>query len=234
MITVGDLEGRLKEVSSPEHKDSLVFMLENRKYEAARSGDNPYYKYKLVDEIIAWLEDYAPVNPLFKANFDSTLNKYEMKRIFYGLVCMGGAPRQEVRAIVGRLTEWEKICFFAGVWKDRDMSQVQRKTVVELMFDYIKSGYDWLHRSHMINFNSGKYKRALKIPESQNYRQNMKPFIQAAKRFEELLAREKASGSDYDQESTAHFLYNCTDEERAYLTKEFGAEPLGGYAVNPD
>jgi len=163
-----DLESRLKGVNTPDIKESLIFHLKNRDYAKAACIDNPYFKYNLVDAIIDNINQYASTEPKFKSNLNSTLNKDEAKRVFYGLVCIESYD-SGLSKVIAKLTDWEKVCFFAGVWDKREMEDINSKYFVSIVKDYIKAGYDLLNKKHMIHYNEGDYKRPIKIPGSQDY-----------------------------------------------------------------
>jgi len=163
-----DLESRLADINTLEVKESLISQLANRKYSKAACRDNPYLKYNLLDSIINNINQYAPTEPKFKSNLNSTLNKDEAKKVYYGLVCMEGYDSY-LSKVMTKLTDWEKVCFFAGVWGKRKMEGIRSKDSLEIVGDYIKAGYDLLHKKHMINYAVGVYKRSLKIPGSQDY-----------------------------------------------------------------
>ncbi len=165
---MGDLESRLANYDTRIIKDKVIAKLASRRYEDAASKSNPYYKYNLVPSIVELINEYAPTRDGFASNLDYHLNKYEAKRVYYGLVCMG-EPTEELKQIVGKLEDWEKVCFFAGVWNDREMVGIRAKNLKEIIKDYIKKGYDSLHKIHMIRKAEGIYKRELKLPGSQDY-----------------------------------------------------------------
>ncbi len=220
-----DLESRLMGINS-DVRDSLITQLVNRAYERSASRDNPYYKYQLVESIMDKIDKYAPVDEKFDRNLDSTFNKDETKKIYYGLVCMGHNPKLSI--VLTKLTDWEKICFFAGVWDKRNMDEIYSKELHEIVFEYIKAGYNLLHKKHMIKYSSGKYKRTLKIPKSQNYREKIINLKKVEDMFGELLGQED---DNYEtQERTAIFLDSCSKAELKHLTKKFGEDKLGLYA----
>ncbi len=163
-----DLESRLKSINTPNIRKTLISQLKNREYAKAASIDNPYFKYDLIDAIIDNINQYASTQPKFKSNLNSTLNKDEAKRVFYGLVCME-SYNSDLSKVISKLTDWEKVCFFAGVWNKREMKDINSKYFVNIVKDYIKAGYDLLNKKHMIHYNEGEYKRPIKIPGSQDY-----------------------------------------------------------------
>jgi len=163
-----DLESRLAGINTPNIKEILIDKLENRNYRKAASKSNPYFKYELVDAIIEEINQYSPTESGFKLNFDSVLNKDEAKRVFYGLVCMKNYD-SDLSKVIAKLIDWEKVCFFAGVWNKREMKDINSKDFISIVRDYIKAGYDLLNKKHMIHYHEGKYKRPIKIPGSQNY-----------------------------------------------------------------
>jgi hypothetical protein len=165
------LESRLGTEDLPGVKEAVIFDLASRRYEAAASTSNPYFKYNLIPRIVDMINNYAPTEKGFVANLNSTLNKDEAKRVYYGLVAMGH-PSNELKRVLSKLDDWEKVYFFAGVWKNRSMYAVSGKSLSELVEGYIKTGVDFLHKSHMIKKAQGTYKRKLKLPESQDYRKN--------------------------------------------------------------
>ena len=219
-----DLETRLNEIDTNDIKQGIISQLANRRYEKAANINNPYYKYQLIESIIEKINVYDETEEKFISNFHSKVNKDEAKRVYYGLVCMGGY-NPELGMVMERLSDWEKIFFFAGVWTNRKMRGIHSKSVKEIIGDYIKDGYDLLHKKHMIKFNQGKYKRELKLPESQDCKKNKR----LEDRFNSLLAKE--DGSYENSERTSIFLHGCSQNELRYLTKKFGEEVLGGYAI---
>jgi len=165
---MGDLESRLKELDAEEVKDSIIAQLASRDYKRAANPNNPYYKYDLISAIIGRINRYAGTESGFISNLNSQLNKEEAKRVYYGLVCMG-KPDESLKQVMEQLTDWEKVFYFVGVWKDRTMQGIRSKNVAEIVEDYIKVGIDFLHKNHMIKKARGDYKRALKLPQSQRY-----------------------------------------------------------------
>lgn len=163
-----DLESRLSCINTLDIKESLIFQLENRDYSKAASRNNPYLKYDLIDAIINNINQYAPTEPRFKSNLNSTLNKDEAKRIYYGLVCIEGYD-SDLSKVMTKLIDWERVCFFAGVWNKRAMIGIRSKDLPKIIEEYIKAGYNLLHKKHMIKYSIKEYKRPLKIPHSQNY-----------------------------------------------------------------
>lgn len=223
-----DLESRLRNISTDEFKDKLISHLASRGYEKAASRSNPYYKYELIPSITNLINQYAPVEHGFEKNLNSAINKEEAKRIYYGLVCMGN-PEEYLKQILVNLTDWEKIYFFAGVWKNRKMKGIRSKNLPEIVQDHIKSGIDFLHKSHMIKKAEGTYVRKLKLPQSQDYYKELPGLKQIALDFKQLL--DKEDGTYETEERTAIFLDSCSNNELKYLTKRFGHEKLCGYAV---
>ena len=163
-----DLESRLASINTEDIRESLISQLENRDYSKAACRGNPYFKYNLIDSIINNINQYAPTEPKFKSNLNSTLNKDRAKKVYYGLVCMEGYD-PDLSKVMTKLTDWEKVCFFVGVWNKRKMRGIHSADLPSIVKDYIKSGYDSLHKEHMIKYYTGEYKRRLKIPGSQDY-----------------------------------------------------------------
>lgn len=108
------------------------------------------------------------------------------------------------------------------------MKDIRSKNLPELIGNYIKAGYDGLHKKHMIKLSKGDYTRTLKIPESQFYHKEKRHHEKLSDDFRKLLDFEDDSYET--QERTAIFLDSCTKSELRYLTKIFGRNKLGGYA----
>lgn len=156
-------------VNEDTFKGRLLEVLECRDYSKAANINNPYLKYDLRDAIVRILNDYSCAGETFGRNLYNLINKAEAKRIYYGMVCLDDVS-SEIKTICELLTDWEKVCFFAGIWTKRNIDDLYSKTISEIVFDLIKAGYNTLHKRHMIKFAEGEYKRVLKIPESQRYR----------------------------------------------------------------
>ncbi len=223
-----DLESRLAGANTSFMKDSIISQLASRRYDRAASRDNPYFKYNLVPSIVERISAYAPVFGNFESTLNSKLNKDEAKRIYYGIVCMG-EPNPAVGFLLSKLTDWEKVYFFAGVWKNRGMQGIRSKEIHEIVQEYVKEGLDFLHRSHMIKKADGVYKRKLKLPESQHYRQKQGDLKEIGAGFQRLLDQNDTSYES--EERIGMFLEGCSENQLKYLTKRFGAEALSGYAV---
>jgi len=179
------LESRLESVHEEKSKQSLIAHLTSRDYKRAHNRNNPYLKKQLIPTIVNLINAYAPTSVSFASTLDSSINKEEAKRVYYGLVSFTKEPDQYMQDIMKNLTNWEKVYFFAGSWKDcsgkngmwteRDLRGLKDKTIPEIVREYIKTGIDFLHESHMVKKAKGTYSRKLKLPESQNYHQEVQP-----------------------------------------------------------
>ncbi len=140
-----------------------------------------------------------------------------------------GEPSKEIKLIISKLDDWEKVYFFAGVWKERYMTGIRSKSISEIVQGYIKTGIDFLHKSHMIKKAEGTYRRKLKLPRSQNYRKEQTELGRVAARFQELLSED--DGNLEVGERIAMFLDGCSEDQLRYLTKRFDHENLAGYVT---
>jgi hypothetical protein len=226
------LEAMLAGEDTPRVKDCIIERLASRVYERAKSRDNPYFKYQLLPSIVARINEYAPTDPKFVSALNY-INKEEAKRIYYGLVCLG-QPIEELKVVLSKLSDWEKVAFFAGVWSNKEMAGIRSKSVPEIVQEHIKAGYNFIHEKHMIKYAQGEYKRPLKMPDSQKHRnvtiQKERSALETlASDFESLLL---GNDTSYEyEERIGIFLDGCSEDQQRYLTKKFGREALVGYVV---
>jgi len=228
--------------------DHLVTTLQHMDFERPRRGYHqlPYLKYELVDAIVAYLQKQGDLqNQNFGQTLSSRMNKEELKRVFYGMFALRDAaiPHEILRS----LDDWEKICFFAGIWMERDYNPHQ--STKDLICQFIKKGYDGLHKMHMIKKAEGAYTRGLKIPGSQHYHQERALFTEPSldRTLAELFAEEdtlhlaaELNGGEEDSqhddrlyaisERVGILLDSCSEEQLEQLTRKFGRARLGGYA----
>jgi len=229
---MSNLEARLASEDTPRVKDRIIEKLASRDYSRAASINNPYFKYQLLPSIVKRINEYAPTDSNFASTLDY-INKEEAKRIYYGLVSLD-QPIDELKLVLSKLTDWEKVAFFAGVWSNRRMAGIRSKSVPEIVQENIKAGYNLIHEKHMIKFAEGEYKRPLKIPESQKHRKSViekerSDLESLASNFQSLLDRNDTS---YEHgERIGIFLDGCSSDQLRYLTKKFGHEALAGYVV---
>ena len=192
------------------------------------------WKYAWSNKIIDYFSSIgAPLSEQFAGNLYRKLNKDVMKKIVYGILSFPNIPL----VIYERLTDWEKLCFAAGVYKIEGMRDMKYRPIAEIIRAYIKEGIDYLHKVHAVKKGHGQYETLLKIPGSQNYQKidaaEDKENNELAAEFSRLLRAEKMFPVYERSERVAIFLDGCTEEQLKSLTRRFGAQQLKGYAVPP-
>ena len=218
-------------------KDSLASSLRSADYgrpSRILSGGHRYTKHDLVD----YLREDGELEQDFDAKLYRAINKTEMKRIYYGVLCLN---RRIPKEITERLDGWERVMLYAGIWFNQGKFDYLAP-LPELVQELIKKGYDGLHQMHMVKYHQGSYRRPLKIPGSQDYRKDGKVVGNIKSRRVDLpyllnlMSLEgEVSGTPEGEdisERIAVMFDSCSDEELRRLTELCGASKLGEYAVN--
>ncbi len=191
------------------------------------------WKYAWSDKLINYFDEIgASFDSSFKRGLYGKLNKDVMKKPVYGVISYPNVPAD----IYQRLTDWEKLCFVAGTYKKGGIRSLEDKPFDEIVKDIIKTGMDYLHATHAVKKAMGAYETILKVPGSQHYRKKaqaakkLSKDEQLAQEFSTLLQKENTDPSYDNQERAGIFLDGCTEKQKAFLQKKFGADTLGGYA----
>jgi len=124
-------------------------------------------------------DDLAPAiaGRIIAAGFASTLygaiNKNPLKRVWYGIMSTGELPENFLK----RLSEWERVYFFAGRWKIR--SPDLKEPPVVLTVRHLNEGLNKVYNDHYTRKAKGEYESNLVLPEGNDIREAYKRIIDA-------------------------------------------------------
>jgi len=137
----------------------------------------PYLKVDLVDRIINYLSKINPVPNSFRnALYHGKINWKPLKRVIYGKESVGTIPQ----TYFGALTDYEKIYWLVGRWFIRKPDLTQ--SIELLTASHIYEGLNNLHELHFKQKAKRKYKRSVKLPESDIIRRNYWEILEESKK----------------------------------------------------
>src|SRR3989338_11669038 len=123
---LGDLEHLKPALLSELEKERINFADRNNWYllPKERGGHRDFkasWKYAWSDRIIDYFKTIdAPLSDNFSRGLYNALNKDVMKKVVYGILSPPNIPKE----IYESLTDWEKLCFAAGIYSKRNLSDV--------------------------------------------------------------------------------------------------------------
>jgi len=195
------LENRLSELERVEQNTSeLISALDSRNFSRSKTGgkfernQRGNFKDLLTAEIEQELDKYLPKTPSnFRNKLYNLFQASELMCVYAGIQCFTDSLPDK---LMSKLTAWERVTFFAGVLFDQSVDSINYSNSAcglnKLVSHYIKTGYDKLHQRHMIKYNRGTYKKALKIPESQYFRKKKKAEEKKTKDVTPVVKKDKS------------------------------------------
>ncbi len=186
---------RIKEIQTDNNKESTLQFVHKEIFNSYETHIDKMSKSVLINNLIISTDDYAPFDYHFTNELDSTIETAELSTVLKG-ACDFGRPDEYGKKVISKLTDWEKIYFFAGLHAHQFTGKIyEYSTVPDLISLYIKEGINKISESHMTKFHSGEYDKGIVLPQAENYHVKGEKLTHEKQLLKELFSNLKSENS---------------------------------------